>query len=208
MTSSTTKTTQERCIRPNDSMSVFKNIQQVRDLLEEDRRCSIVELCSRLHSPDCSKTSVWRSVYEVPGLRKLSCRWVLRILTETHTTDHLGAALNFLTAYHLEGEGLLDRIIMGGEMWAHHYIPELKQASMMWCDPGMKVLKKAKTGKSAGKAIAIVFWDTKGIILNYYIPSSIMVNSVYYCKVLRELKVSLHRELWESNMFLFHDNER
>ncbi len=58
--------------RPSDSTSVFENIQQVRDLLEEDRRCSISELCSRLQSPDCSKTSIWRIIHEVLRLQKLS----------------------------------------------------------------------------------------------------------------------------------------
>ncbi len=51
---------------------------------------------------------------------------------------------------------------MGDETWVHHYIPELKRASMMWCNPNMKAL-----GKLAGKVMAIVFWDTKGIILNH-----------------------------------------
>ncbi len=79
----------------------------------------------------------------------------------------------------------------------------------MWCDPGIKAPKKAKTGKSAGKVMTIVFWDTKEIILNHYVPSGITVNSV--CKVLCEMKATLHRkrfELQESDMFLLHKNER
>ncbi len=54
--------------RPICSTSVFENIQQVHDLLEEDHRCSITELCSRLQLTDCSKTSVWRIVHKVLGL--------------------------------------------------------------------------------------------------------------------------------------------
>ncbi len=63
---------------------------------------------------------------------------------KTHKSDHLVAALNFLTAYHREGEGLLDRIITGDEMWVHHYVLESKRASMMWCDSRMKALKKSR----------------------------------------------------------------
>ncbi len=109
---------------------------------------------------------------------------------ETHKTDLLGGALNFLMAYHREGEGLLDRIITGDETGVHHYALESKWTSMTWCDPRTKAPKKAKTGKLAGKVMAIVFWDAKGIILNHYVPSGITVNSVYYGKVLYKVKAS------------------
>ncbi len=43
---------------PNDSTPSFDNIQQIRDLLEEDRRTTVTEISLRLQSPDCSRPSV------------------------------------------------------------------------------------------------------------------------------------------------------
>ncbi len=82
---------------------------------------------------------------------------------------------------------------------------------MTWCNPGMKAPKKVKTGKSDGKIMAIVFWDAKGTILNHCVPSSITVNPIYHCNVLREVKAALccnWPELRKSDVFLLHDNVR
>ncbi len=44
--------------RPADSTSSFDNIQQIRDLLEEDGRRTLTEILLHLQSLDCSKASV------------------------------------------------------------------------------------------------------------------------------------------------------
>lgn len=42
-----------RTDRLNESTSSMQNVQQVQDLLEEDRRMTISEICSQLQSPAC-----------------------------------------------------------------------------------------------------------------------------------------------------------
>ncbi len=61
----------ERTGRPSDSMTI-ENIQQLRDLLEEDRRMTVSELCFRLQAADCAPTSVYKIVRDVLGSRKLA----------------------------------------------------------------------------------------------------------------------------------------
>ncbi len=73
----------ERTGRPADTMTI-ENIQQPRDLLEEDRRMTVVELFSHLQVADCARTSVYKIVHHILSFRKLASRWVPRLLTEDH----------------------------------------------------------------------------------------------------------------------------
>ena len=45
---------------------------------------------------------------------------------------------------------------------------------------------KARLSKSVGKVMSIIFCDTKGIVLNYMILDTTIVNDDYYSGVLRE----------------------
>ena len=51
------------------------------------------------------------------------------------------------------------------ETWVHYYEPENKAQSRQWVRPGSSRPKKFKTQPSAGKAVATVYWDAKGIIM-------------------------------------------
>ena len=50
------------------------------------------------------------------------------------------------------------------ETWVHYYEPENKAQSRQWVGPGSPRPKKFKTQPSAGKVMAKVFWDAKGVI--------------------------------------------
>lgn len=55
------RTNEARSSRPPVGFSdSFKNVQQLRDTLEEDRRMTISELWYSLQSPDCNRASVGR----------------------------------------------------------------------------------------------------------------------------------------------------
>ncbi len=84
--------------RPNDSISSFDNIQQIRDLLEDDRRMTIIEILLCLQSPDCSRASVGRIIHKLK-MCKVSSRWVSRLLTAQRKKKRIDSALNFLLRY-------------------------------------------------------------------------------------------------------------
>ncbi len=51
----------KRTGRPSDSMNI-ENIQQLHDLLEEDCRTTVSELCFHLQVADCARTSMYKIV--------------------------------------------------------------------------------------------------------------------------------------------------
>ena len=55
----------------------------------------------------------------------------------------------------------------------HYYEPENKAQSRQWVGPGSPRPKKFKTQPSAGKVMATVFWDAKGVIMLDFYPREV-----------------------------------
>jgi len=57
------------------------------------------------------------------------------------------------------------RIITGNKTWVHHYHPMMKRQAIEWQHHTLSCMKKLKVQTSAGKVMAMVFWDTEGYLL-------------------------------------------
>ena len=55
------------------------------------------------------------------------------------------------------------RLVTVDETWVHYYEPENKAQSRQGVGPGSPRPKTFKTQPSAGKVMATVFWDAKGV---------------------------------------------
>ena len=67
-------------------------------------------------------------------------------------------------------DDFLLRLVTVDETWVHYYEPENKAQSRPRGGPGSPRPKKFKIQPSAGKVMAIVFWDAKGIIMLDFYP--------------------------------------
>ena len=54
--------------------------------------------------------------------------------------------------------------------------------------------KKVKTQPSAGKVMATVFWDTKGIIMLDFLPKRSTITGVCYANLLDQLRTTIHEK--------------
>jgi hypothetical protein len=69
-----------------------------------------------------------------------------------------------LARYKNEGDAFLHRIVTVDDICCHHYTPEPKRASKEWRGKDEECPVKAKTQPSAGKVMATIFWDYKGVL--------------------------------------------
>jgi len=74
------------------------------------------------------------------------------------------------------------------ETWLYHYDPETKQQSMEWQHSSSPRPKKFRVRKSAGKVLALIFWDQDGILLIHYLLKGKTINTEYYSSLLVQLK--------------------
>jgi histone-lysine N-methyltransferase SETMAR len=73
------------------------------------------------------------------------------------------------------------------ETWIHHYTPESKQQSKQWTEAGCSAPKKTRSVPSAGKIMALVFWDAEGILLIDYLEKGKIITGEYYFNLLTRL---------------------
>ncbi|GFO14795.1 histone-lysine N-methyltransferase SETMAR [Plakobranchus ocellatus] len=170
----------------------------------------IREIALKLEIP---KSTDHEIVHDTLGYRKVSARWVPKMLTEDHKLQRVEISQRLLqrcqqdngdedTMHIGEGPGgdfqannnLFDNLITGDETWVHLNTPETKRDSMTWKHPSSPVTKKFKVQRSAAKVMATVFWDAKGVILLDILPQGQCINAARYCTTLDRLKEAIRRK--------------
>lgn len=121
---------------------------------------------------------------------------------QTIITEHLGLR---------KKEAFLASIVTCDETWVHHHTPESKQASMKWRRKGETAPVNAKTRLSAGKVLATVFFDYRGVLLIDFLHERRTINAAYYCELLTQVRAayrSKRRNQPIRDVILLHDNAR
>ena len=83
--------------------------------------------------------------------------------------------------------------------------------SRQWVGPGSPRPKKFKTQPSAGKVMATVFWDAKGVIMLDFLPKRSTITGVYYANLLDQLRTVIRvkrRGKLSKGVLLQQDNAR
>ena len=131
-------------------------LRMVNGRVHDDRHFTISDLISR--------TLLYDIVSSHLGYRKVSGRWVPKMLTEEHKKQCVACALTFLMCYHKEGDDMLSHIVTEDETWVSHITPESKQQSLHWKNTGSPKRKKLKQTFSTRKIMCTVFWDRQGVL--------------------------------------------
>ncbi|UYV61541.1 hypothetical protein LAZ67_1005219 [Cordylochernes scorpioides] len=140
--------------------------------------------------------------------RRMSGGTAYSTLTSANSAEAARASLEM---HRRNGDQLFSRIVTGDESWVHHSTPETKRQSMVWKKPEESTPKKGKVSISAGKVMAIVFWDCKGVLLVDYLPPNTTVNAARYCEVLTKLRAAIKRKrpgILSRKVLLVLDNAR
>ena len=74
----------------------------------------------------------------------------------------------------------LRRFVTIDETWIHYYTPESNRQSAEWLQADESRPKCPKTQRLAGKVMASVFWDARGIIFIDYLEKRKTITGEYY----------------------------
>ena len=118
---------------------------------------------------DISHGSVSTILHDRLGMCKLTARWVPRSLSDEQMATTASVCSALLKRFRSKDDFPLPLVTVGGT-WVHYYEPKNKA---QWVGPGYPRPKKFKTQPSAGKVMATVFWDTKGVILLDFSPREV-----------------------------------
>jgi histone-lysine N-methyltransferase SETMAR len=125
------------------------------------------------------------------GLKKVSARWVPKMLTsDQKRVRHLTAETN-LALINRDPDKFLKKIVTVDETWVHHYDPESKRQSMEWRHKGSPPPRKFLVTSSVGKIMATVFWDFEGVLLVDYLPRGHTITGEYYAKLIPKVRQAI-----------------
>ncbi|GBP09164.1 Histone-lysine N-methyltransferase SETMAR [Eumeta japonica] len=144
-------------------------------------------------------------------MRKLSARWVPRLLTLDHKRNRVTTSKECLAMFSRNPDEFLRRFVTVDETWIHHNTPETKEQSKQWVSRGERGPKKAKQSLSANKVMATVFWDARGVIHIDYLEKGKTITSEYYSKLLDRFDVDLKQKqphLAKKKVLFHQDNAR
>ena len=143
-------------------------------------------------------------------MRKLTARWVPKFLSDEQMATRASVCSSLLKRFRSKDDFLL-RLVTVNETWVHYYEPENKAQSRQRVGPGSPRPKKFKTQPSAGKMMATVFWDAKGVIMLDVLPKRRTINCVYYANLLDQLITAIRekrRGKLSKGVLLQQDNAR
>lgn len=195
---------EDRPGRPKD-VKTQENIKKVGDMVLADRRLKVREIAETMRM---STGTVIEFLHNELSMKKLSARWVPRLLTDENRRIRLNTSQLCLDKFK-QDPSLLHRLITVDETWLHHYTPETKVQSKQWIAHGENPPKKAKSVKSAGKVMATIFWDSKGIILIDYLEKGKTITGQYYSELLDRFDGTLKEKrphLSRKKVVFHHDN--
>ena len=91
-------------------------------------------------------------------------------------------------------DDFLLRLVTVDETWIHYYEPENKAQSRQWVRPGSPRPKNFKTQPPAGKVMATVFWDAKGVIMLDFLPKRSTITGVSCANLLDQLRTAIREK--------------
>ena len=164
--------------------------KKVRDLVYSDRRIQVEEIAQAL---GISYGSVSTILHDRLDMRKLTARWVPKSFSDEQMATRASVCSALLKRFRSKDDFLL-RLVTVVEIWVHYHEPENKAQSRQWVGPGSPMPKKFKTQPSAGKVMATVFWDAKGVIMLDFLPKRSTITGVYYANLLDQLRTAIREK--------------
>ncbi|GBP64979.1 Putative uncharacterized protein FLJ37770 [Eumeta japonica] len=106
-----------------------ENVRKIEKLVLADRRIKLWQIAEELQ---ISKERVGEIIHEHMNMRKISPRWVPKMLTPFDKQRRLQTSKDFLELVGDNIDEICDRIVTVDETWVRQYDPESKQESMQW----------------------------------------------------------------------------
>ncbi|XP_067135376.1 histone-lysine N-methyltransferase SETMAR-like [Centruroides vittatus] len=201
-----TSTKDEHCSGRPVEVTTSEMIDKIHDMILSDRRIKVREI---VEATGISQGTIFSILHEKLGVKKISARWVPRLLSVENKRNHVVDSEAILALFCRNPDEFLRRYITVDKTWIHYYTPETKEQSKQWVFEGERAPKKAKTAKSAGKVMATVFWDAREIIYTDYLEKGKTITGEYYESLLHQLSEEIkekHPHLKKKKILFHQDN--
>ncbi|KAG5310553.1 SETMR methyltransferase, partial [Acromyrmex insinuator] len=123
-------TDEVRSGRPSDAVTE-ENVKKIHEMVLADRKVKVRELA------DATKISTERTCHilgEILHMKKLSCRWVPRMLTPDQKHERESTSKESLDLLMRNRADFWRRLVTVDETWIHYYTPENRMSARQWTE--------------------------------------------------------------------------
>ncbi len=181
-------------------------IARIEKLVTGDRKLKLRELADMV---SISSERVYNILHNHLNMLKLCTRWVPRVITNDQKRERVECSEANLSMIKRNRSEFFRRLIIVDETWIHHYTPETAQQSKQWVSKGQSAPKRPKSQQSAGKVMATVFWDARGIIHVDHLEHGRTITAQYYSDLLDRFDAVVKRKrphLKKKKILFLQDN--
>lgn len=182
-----------------------ENVQKINGIVRTDRRLSIRMIADMVNT---NRETVRQILHDELNMTKICAKMVPKNLTQEQK-DHRKNICSDIMDRLKEQPDLLTNVVTCDETWIFQYDPETKRQSMHWKTPASPRMKKARMSKSRVKAMLIVFFDIKGVIMTEWVPEGQTVNQKYYIDTLIKLREKIRKkrpDSWKNDSWILHQD--
>ena len=104
-------------------------IGKIHDIVLSNQRIEMREI---VEATGISQGTVFSILHEKLGAKKISARWLPRLLSKENKLNHVVDFKTILALFRRNSDEFLCRYITVDETWIHHYTPETKEQSKQW----------------------------------------------------------------------------
>ena len=180
--------------------------QKLESFILADRRMKVSRLAEET---GISAGAVWTIIHGKLDKFKVSSRWVPRILSPFQKDTRRQCCQENLKLLTEDPENFFQRLVTGYETWVYHRDSESKMESMQWKHKSSPTPKMCRFEKSAGKVMATVFWDEKGLLLLEFMPQKTTITGQTYANTVTALREAIkekRRGKLSADVLPLHDN--
>lgn len=175
--------------RPRDVRSP-ETIEAIRSLVAKCPKISARDIEQDLERIQCSATTARIILREDLDLRKLSARWVPKILKKEEKEKRVELSRANSEQYRGDWDNFFDCLVTCDETIAKFHTLETRTSSAEWRLRGSAPPVRPKIAQNHKTLMASVFWDSEGILPIDVLPVGQANNSEYYCELLEQSKES------------------
>jgi transposase len=167
------------------TVTIAENIKAVERIVMRDRQISVRRVAYEL---GISTTTVYEVMINQLGMKKVSTRWVLKLLTPIQRTNRVDCCQELLQESEESWTKFYDCIVTGDETWVYFYDPLSQQEAKVWKKSGEETPTRLRQARSAGKIMMLIFWDKDGVLLTGYLQRGTTINGPYYASIIERLR--------------------
>ncbi len=180
------------------------NTALVQGQLQVEKRQSVRKIAQET---GLSKDTTHRILKKDLDLTKIAPKFIPKLLNQRQLDTRLTICRSNIQKLE-QDPGLLARLVATDESWVFTFDPRTKLADMQWCSRAEPHPTKALQSRSQRKTLLILFFDSHGTILTYFLEET--VDSDLYIDSLRAMREAVRCKrpaLWADQSFvLLQDN--